>query len=190
MMGTANRRPQTPHIQPQNKRLTNTATAFISPARLMSHGVWTFPSIPAKASDSPPTRHWYLQSSCQDQDEEDQDDKAKAATRGVAPAPAVRPGGDGPKQHQDQNDEQDRDHLTPLFGLAPLDSFDINLCIAPRHMAEQRQCQVQGPAARDALCTPVAVVEREMRVHDQVDRDLIGGRTVTAPWGTAVPPCA
>src|SRR5947209_4931 len=52
--GTAMINPGTPHNQPQNTNPTNTATGFISAARLVSQGVTAYASNSATAAAMPP----------------------------------------------------------------------------------------------------------------------------------------
>src|SRR5437868_12850407 len=55
IIGTASSMPQTSHTQPQNRRPTKTATAFIREARLVSHGVSSRPSTLVIRSETPET---------------------------------------------------------------------------------------------------------------------------------------
>src|SRR5205814_10040103 len=54
IMGTASSSPHMSHTQPQTSTLTNTATVFSSPARLIKSGVMMLPSTAATTSAAPP----------------------------------------------------------------------------------------------------------------------------------------
>ena len=76
----------------------------------------TFPVLRSRRTTLAARRHWLadLYSTQEQQDDQDQHDQTQAAARAIAPPSAVRPGGEDPQRHQDEDHEEDREHLELL----------------------------------------------------------------------------